>query len=155
MKLTYRCVLVVILLSAFPINPLYSKISEKKLQNYRELFIQQMIKDNPGEEYTIRLFLSAVLKERNVCIKIKDKFALFMDQLNKKNIEIQKIRFFPGENRVGLHIVLKNPADEQLYSLLLDYEYNKHHQQVSLSDVFLSYIYDGNINEFRQFFQNP
>jgi len=129
-----------------------AKLSEKDLAHYRSAIQSRVIDDNPEREEEIRTFFNGMVMEGNRGIRLLDKFGIFMSNMDKKEIEIQRTRFYRQESVYTLFFVMKDRKDSQLYTLFLEYEYGKKERCV-LKDVYFSIVFEERMNDIKSFFE--
>lgn len=130
-----------------------AKISEKDLGNYNSIFLSKLIDDNPDYEQQIRKYMNGMIMDGHMGIRLIDKFGLFMNNMEKKGIEVAKIRFFCTEMDVFIiFFVMKDRKDEQLYTMYLEYEYKKG-ASCYLKDIYFSVVFEERMKEIKNFFE--
>ncbi len=144
---------VIIFFLIFISFPLSAKISERELRNHSSLFLSRVIEDNREYERNIIECLSGVVKNGGAGIRLMDKFGLFLYESRKRGIAITKARFFYHENRFSLFIIFEDDYDGQLYTLYLEYEYNRQKRTCSLKDVYFSLVFDEEMKRIERFFK--
>ncbi|MBN2159805.1 MAG: hypothetical protein JW807_10445 [Spirochaetes bacterium] len=127
-------------------------ISETSLTNYNSLFLSKVIKDNPEREERIRTYLNGMVMEGHRGIHLLDKFGLFLGNMEKKEIEIERIRFFYHADVFTIFFVMRDLQDDQLYTMYLEYEYGDREQCV-LKEIYFSLVFEERMNDIRSFFE--
>lgn len=145
-------VTVIILMIACGTPATRAKLSEKALAHHKSALLSSVIDDNPEREADIRAFFNGMVLEGNMGIRLLDKFGIFMSNMEKKGIEIQRTRFFRQEDMYTLFLVMKDGKDEQLYTLFLEYEYGGKGRCV-LKNIYFSIVFEERMNEIRSFFK--
>lgn len=139
-----------ILLCLTTVSP--AKISEKTLAGYKSIFMARIIDDNPESEDAIRRFMKGLVLEGNMGIPLLDKFGLFLGTMEKKSVEIEKIRFYSRENVFCLFFIMKDRKDDQRYTLFLEYNYGKG-GKCTLKDIYFSIVFEERMNDIKTFFE--
>jgi hypothetical protein len=129
-----------------------AKLSEKDLAHYRSVLLTRVIDDNPEREADIRTFFNGMVMEGNMGIRLIDKFGIFMSNMDKKGIGIERVRFFRAEKIFSLYFVMKDGKDDQLYTLFLEYEYGRK-ARCALKDIYFSIVFEERMNEIKSFFE--
>ena len=129
-----------------------AKLSEKELDRYRSAVLSRVIDDNPEREEDIRTFFNGMVMEGNMGIRLLDKFGIFMSNMEKKDIEIRRTRFFRRDSAYSLFFVMKDRTDSQLYTLFLEYEYGRKARCV-LKDIYFSIVFEERMSEIKSFFE--
>lgn len=129
-----------------------AKISEKSLAHYRSLFMDQVIQNNPDSENRIRRFMKGMVLEGRMGIPLLDKFGLFLGNMEKKGVDINKIRFYSQDDLFCLFFVMKDQKDGQLYTMFLEYEYGQG-AKCSLKDIYFSIVFEERMNDIKGFFE--
>ena len=129
-----------------------AKLSEKELDRYRSAVLSRVIDDNPEREEDIRIFFNGMVMEGNMGIRLLDKFGIFMSNMEKKDIEIRRTRFFRRDSVYSLFFVMKDRTDSQLYTLFLEYEYGRKARCV-LKDIYFSIVFEERMSEIKSFFE--
>jgi hypothetical protein len=129
-----------------------AKISEKTLAQYKSAFMARAIEDNPDYESRIRRYLKGVVLDGRVGIALLDKFGLFLNNMEKKGVDIARIRFYGRDDLFCLFFTMKDRKDDQLYTLFLEYEYGKG-GKCTLRDIYFSIVFEERMNEIRSFFE--
>jgi hypothetical protein len=133
--------------------PLSAKISERELKHYSSHFLSRVIEDNREYERNIIECLSGVVKDNGAGMRLMDKFGLFLYESRKQGVVITKTRFFYHEHRFSLFIVFEDDYDGQLYTLYLEYAYNRKKRTCSLKDVYFSLVFDEEMKRIERFFK--
>ena len=142
----------VILAVALVVPAANARLSEKELERCRSAVLSRVIDDNPGREEDIRTFFNGMVMERNMGIRLLDKFGIFMSNMEKKDIDIQRTRFFRQDSLYSLFFVMKDRKDGQLYTLFLEYEYGRKARCV-LKDIYFSIVFEERMGEIKSFFE--
>jgi hypothetical protein len=129
-----------------------AKISEKTLSHYKATFMTMLIEENPEYERRIRTFMDGMVMEGRKGIALLDKFGLFLDNMEKKGVSFNRIRFYAHDDRFCLFIVMKDENDDQLYTVFIEYEYDADARCV-LKDIYFSIVFEERMNEIKSFFE--
>jgi hypothetical protein len=129
-----------------------AKISEKKLASYNSLFLSRVIEENPDNETLIRKCLGGMVLDGHVGIRLLDKFGLFLDNMDKKEIEVRSVRFHSRNELFSLFLVMKDRKDEQLYTMFIEYEYGSG-ARCTLKDIYFSIVFEERMKEIRNYFE--
>jgi hypothetical protein len=141
--------ILIVLCGASAVN---ARLSEKDLAHYTSAMLSRVIDDNPEREEDIRTFFNGMVMEGNMGIRLLDKFGIFMSNMEKKEIEIPRVRFYRQESLFSLFFVMKDRKDNQRYTLFLEYEYGKKARCV-LKDIYFSIVFEERMNEIKSFFE--
>ena len=133
-------------------KPATAKLSEKALSNFKTVFLNRIIYDNPGQEAQIRKYLNGIIREGHAGMRLLDKFGIFLSNMEKKSIEISKIRFYRNNDRFSLFFVMKDQKDDQLYTMFLEYVYGRG-GKCELEESYFSIVFDERMKEIRNFFE--
>lgn len=125
-------------------------IGEGELASLRGAFMARIIKDNPGREDEIRRCLGLMVKDGNAGSRLIDRFAFFLYDSRRTNLELEKIRFLKDSGNTVFFIVMKDSSDGQLYSLYLEYSITG--GAARLRDTYFSMIYGDRIKSVTKFF---
>ena len=129
-----------------------AKISEKTLSNYKSIFLSRIIEENPGYERQIRTFLDSMVMEGHKGIRLLDKFGLFLSNMEKKGVGINRIRFYSHDELFCLFIVMKDQNDDQLYTMFVEYEHVSG-ARCMLKDIYFSIVFEERMKEVKSFFE--
>lgn len=129
-----------------------ARISEKTLAQYKSAFMARIVEDNPDYEGRIRTFMKGLVLEGRMGIALLDKFGLFFSTMEKKGVDINRIRCYGRDDLFSLFFIMKDRTDDQLYTLFLEYEYGKG-GRCTLKDIYFSIVFEERMNEIRSFFE--
>ena len=129
-----------------------AKLSEKALSNFKTVFLNRIINDNPDQEAHIKKYLNGIIREGHAGMRLLDKFGIFLSNMEKKSIEISKIRFYRNNDRFSLFFVMKDQKDDQLYTMFLEYVYGRG-GKCELEESYFSIVFDERMKEIRNFFE--
>lgn len=129
-----------------------NKVTETSLTNYNSLFLSKVIGDNPERESRIRTYLNGVVMEGHRGIRLIDKFGLFLGNMEKKEIQIERVRFFYHDDLFTLFFIMKDLQDDQLYTMYLEYEYGDRSQCI-LKEVYFSVVFEERMQDIKSFFE--
>lgn len=129
-----------------------AKISEKSLAQYKSAFLGRVIEDNPDYESRIRRFMKGMIMEGRMGISLLDKFGLFLSNMEKKEVSINRIRFYSQDDQFSLFFVMKDQKDDQLYTMFLEYEYGKGGNCI-LKEIYFSIVFEERMNDIKGFFE--
>ena len=129
-----------------------AKISEHTLSNYNSLFLSRVIEENPDLESSIRRCLGGMVIEGNKGIRLIDKFGIFLENMDKKGIDVLRVRFNIHNELFSLFLVMKDSSDEQLYTMFIEYEYERGARCV-LTDIYFSIVFEERMKEIRDYFE--
>src|SRR4030042_2942688 len=127
-----------------------AQISEKTLSHYKSTFLTMVIEENPEYERQIRTFMDGMVMEGRKGIPLLDKFGLFLDNMEKKGVSFNRIRFYAHDERFCIFIVMKDANDEQLYTMFIEYEYATGGRCV-LKDIYFSIVFEERMKEVKSF----
>jgi len=111
-----------------------------------------LIEENPEYERQIRTFMDGMVMEGRKGIPLLDKFGLFLDNMEKKGVSFNQIRFYAHDERFCIFIVMKDENDDQLYTVFIEYEYDADARCV-LKDIYFSIVFEERMKEIRSFFE--
>ncbi len=111
-----------------------------------------VIEDNPDYESRIRKFMKGMVLDGRVGIALLDKFGLFLHNMEKKGIDITRIRCYGGDDLFSLFFIMRDRNDDQLYTLFLEYEYGRG-GRCTLKDLYFSIVFEYRMNDIRSFFE--
>jgi len=126
-------------------------ISERTLAHYKSAFMERVIEDNPDYEAGIRRFMKGMIMEGRMGIPILDKFGLFLGNMEKKEVSVNRIRFYSRDDLFCLFFVMKDLKDDQLYTMFLEYECRK--GNCTLKDIYFSIVFEERMKEIKGFFE--
>lgn len=126
-------------------------IGEGELAGLRGAFMARIIMDNPGREDEIRKCLGSMVRDGNTGSRLIDRFAFFLYDSRRSNLELEKIRFMKDSGNAVFFIVMKDSSDNQLYSLYLEYSFTGG-GTIKLRDTYFSMIYGNRIKSVTKFF---
>jgi len=126
-------------------------IGEGELAGLRSAFMARIIMDNPGREDEIRKCLGLMVRDGNTGSRLIDRFAFFLYDSRRSNLELEKIRFLKDSGNAVFFIVMKDSSDNQLYSLYLEYSITGG-GTTKLRDTYFSMIYGNRIKSVTKFF---
>jgi len=129
-----------------------ARISEKTLAQYKSAFMARIVEDNPDYESRIRTFMKGLVLEGRMGMALLDKFGLFLSTMEKKGVDITRIRCYGRDDLFSLFFIMKDRTDDQLYTLFLEYEYGKG-GRCTLKDIYFSIVFEERMNEIRSFFE--
>jgi hypothetical protein len=133
--------------------PSTAMISERKLTNFKSLFLERIIEENPESEERIRTYLGGMIMDGRHGMRLLDKFGLFLDSLEKEGISIKRIRFNSRNNLFSLFLVMKDGKDEQLYTMFIEYEYGRD-ARCLLKEIYFSIVFEERLKEIKTFFES-
>ncbi len=151
-KLLNRTALIIPLIMICCASPVASKISEKSLAQFKSAFLTRVIEDNPEAEDRIRKFLKGMVLEGRMGITLMDKFGLFLSNMEKKGVDIQRIRFYSQDDLFCLFFIMKDRKDDQLYTMFLEYEYGRG-ARCTLQEIYFSIVFEERMKEIKGFFE--
>ncbi len=147
-----KVVLIVPLLLVCCVSLSSAKISEKSLEQFKSAFLGRVIEDNPDYESKIRRFMKGTIMEGRMGISLLDKFGLFLSNMEKKEVTVNRIRFYSQDDLFCLFLIMKDQKDGQLYTLFLEYEYGKG-GNCTLKEIYFSIVFEERMNDIKKFFE--
>lgn len=129
-----------------------AKISERTLGQFKSAFMGRVIEDNPEYEARIRRFMKGMILEGCMGIPILDKFGLFLSNMEKKGVAVNRIRFYSQDDLFCLFFVMKDLKDDQLYTMFLEYEFGKGGRCI-LKEIYFSIVFEERMKEIKSFFE--
>lgn len=96
--------------------------------------------------------MKGLVLEGRMGIALLDKFGLFFSTMEKKGVDINRIRCYGRDDLFSLFFIMKDRTDDQLYTLFLEYEYGKG-GRCTLKDIYFSIVFEERMNEIRSFFE--
>jgi len=129
-----------------------AKISERTLGQFKSAFMGRVIEDNPEYEARIRRFMKGMILEGRMGIPILDKFGLFLSNMEKKGVAVNRIRFYSQDDLFCLFFVMKDLKDDQLYTMFLEYEFGKGGRCI-LKEIYFSIVFEERMKEIKSFFE--
>lgn len=90
--------------------------------------------------------------EGNKGIRLIDKFGIFMENMDKKGIDVLRVRFNIHNELFSLFLVMKDSSDKQLYTMFIEYEYGRGVRCV-LTDIYFSIVFEERMKEIRDYFE--
>lgn len=148
----FSLTLIACLMTLYCTKPATAKLSEKALSNYKSVFMDIVINDNPDQESQIRKYLNGIIREGHAGMRLLDKFGIFLSNMERKGIDINKIRFYHNNDRFSLFFVMKDRNDSQLYTMFLEYVYGRA-GRCELSEIYFSIVFDERMKEIKNFFE--
>jgi hypothetical protein len=112
----------------------------------------RVIEDNPEYEARIRRFMKGMILEGRMGIPILDKFGLFLSNMEKKGVAVNRIRFYSQDDLFCLFFVMKDLKDDQLYTMFLEYEFGKGGRCI-LKEIYFSIVFEERMKEIKSFFE--
>ncbi len=129
-----------------------AEIKESEVAGQSRIFMSKILKDNPGQEQSIRSFMSGIIRNGNAGVRIIDKFGLFMYDSRSNHLSLVRIRYASRGSSASMFIVMKDNSDGQLYNLFIEYTYNSSRKSYTLGDLYFSSVFMDRINSVRNFF---
>ncbi|HNW30036.1 MAG TPA: hypothetical protein PKN50_16270 [Spirochaetota bacterium] len=129
-----------------------AKISERTLGQFKSAFMGRVIEDNPEYEARIRRFMKGMILEGRMGMPILDKFGLFLSNMEKKGVAVNRIRFYSQDDLFCLFFVMKDLKDDQLYTMFLEYEFGKGGRCI-LKEIYFSIVFEERMKEIKSFFE--
>lgn len=96
--------------------------------------------------------MKGTIMEGRMGISLLDKFGLFLSNMEKKEVTVNRIRFYSQDDMFCLFLILKDQKDDQLYTLFLEYEYGKG-GNCSLKVIYFSIVFEERMNDIKRFFE--
>jgi hypothetical protein len=140
------------IIAIFSPSPLLSLITEGQLKFNSVYFVNKLIADNPEYENDIRVCMSAVIPHGNAGIRLMDKFGLFIHDINRRNVYINKARFLYNKGTFVIFLLLEDKNDGRQYTMFLEYSYDKNRRICSLVEVYFSLLFEQRMKEIKEFF---
>lgn len=131
----------------------FARISERELKRYSSSFMLKLVKENRAYRARIRECMGSILKDGKAGIRLVDKMGLFLYDGRKQGICLNKTRFFYTNGMFYIFLVLEDDYDGQIYTLYLEYNYNRKRKSCRLKDIYFSTVFDDKMKEIEQFFR--
>ncbi len=96
--------------------------------------------------------MKGMIMEGRMGISLLDKFGLFLSNMEKKEVSINRIRFYSQDDQFSLFFVMKDQKDDQLYTMFLEYEYGKGGNCI-LKEIYFSIVFEERMNDIKGFFE--
>ncbi|HPV43086.1 MAG TPA: hypothetical protein PKX40_18050 [Spirochaetota bacterium] len=119
---------------------------------FKSAFMGRVIEDNPEYEARIRRFMKGMILEGRMGMPILDKFGLFLSNMEKKGVAVNRIRFYSQDDLFCLFFVMKDLKDDQLYTMFLEYEFGKGGRCI-LKEIYFSIVFEERMKEIKSFFE--
>ncbi len=131
----------------------HAKITESQFKKLKVHFLRRIIRDNPHFKKQIRATVVGIIPDGNAGMRLLDKFALFLHDMQKNHLQLARSKYF-YKNRICMFIlIMKDTRSDQNYTLYLEYDYN-YRRKLLLRDAFFSAVFTRKQKRVIQFFKN-
>lgn len=117
------------------------------------MFLNKILKNRHHKSYKIKRYINGIIPQGNAGIKLIDKFAFFLYDMEKNGLKLSKVRFFYKKRVIMFFLLLKEKTSDQIYNIYLEYDYTWSGKCL-LRDVYFSAVFLKKQKILIEFFKN-